>query len=381
MSSSLGPTPGSALVAPPQGRDPLRGDARAVVRRWQGGKGGPCAILAIVWLAFVVQWFLVVERLVYLDGRWPGSELAWRVAVVAMPCAVTFSLWCVHFLDPGVIPPKKETDPEVLWYQTQSRPVVLGERFVDATGVPMVVRFGKDFRNQITKTILPANLVHPEDPEGPLLADGTAPEFNKLCLTVRHCSTCRVWRPPRASHCAICGHCMARFDHHCPVVGTCIAQRNMRWFIIMFITAGLACGGYLGGAVVRATQVCDGELGVGRAKCHGTWEVIVLSIYASVLAYGAIVLLCVGVSYTVGMLADVTTKERLGKKPPGFDKGLGAEAKHWSARSSVGGGTKRSCLGSAGGALREVCFAPVSIRPRFPDSRLDEVSTDKRAHG
>lgn len=26
----------------------------------------------------------------------------------------------------------------------------------------------------------------------------------------KYCSTCNIWRPPRASHCRICGHCMVR---------------------------------------------------------------------------------------------------------------------------------------------------------------------------
>ena len=73
--------------------------------------------------------------------------------------------------------------------------MVLGERFADADGVRRAVRFSKDFRGQTVKTILPEALLHPEDPEGPVLADGSAPEFSAACWTVRHCKTCRVWRP------------------------------------------------------------------------------------------------------------------------------------------------------------------------------------------
>ena len=94
-----------------------------MVKRWQSSRGPPLGILAIVWVAFLVQWLVVVDGMVYEPA---SSKLAWRAAVIALPCVVTLALWCVHFLDPGVIPPKQETDPEVAWYLGQGRPVVLG---------------------------------------------------------------------------------------------------------------------------------------------------------------------------------------------------------------------------------------------------------------
>ena len=371
MASSAAPAPAVATAA---SSDQTRG-GHTMVKRWQASRGPPFAIFAIVWAAFVVQWLVVVDGMVYEPA---SSKLAWRAAVIALPCAVTLALWCVHFLDPGVIPPKQETDPEVAWYLAQRRPVALGARFADADGVRRAVRFSKDFRGQTVKTILPEALLHPEDPEGPVLADGSAPEFSAACWTVRHCKTCRVWRPPKASHCAVCGHCMARFDHHCPVVGACIAQRNTRWFIALLITGGLACGAYFGGAVVRAAQVCDADTGVGRGKCHGTWEVIVLGIYAALLLYGALALLGAGAAYASSVLADVTTKERLGKKPPGFEAGMGAEAKHWSAKTAfastgrgANAGGARAWAAAGAGACGETCFAPVRIRPNHPPTWLE----------
>merc|ERR1712137_1142899 len=46
----------------------------------------------------------------------------------------------------------------------------------------------------------------------------------------RWCSTCRIVRPPRASHCPDCDNCVLRYDHHCPFVNNCVGQRNYHFF-------------------------------------------------------------------------------------------------------------------------------------------------------
>ena len=56
--------------------------------------------------------------------------------------------------------------------------------------------------------------------------------------TERYCKTCKIMRPPKASHCRECDFCVKGFDHHCFFVGNCIGIRNWGNFInFLFFTS------------------------------------------------------------------------------------------------------------------------------------------------
>lgn len=51
-------------------------------------------------------------------------------------------------------------------------------------------------------------------------------------ISMKHCKTCDIYRPPRTNHCKICNCCIERLDHHCPWLGTCVGKRNYKFFLM-----------------------------------------------------------------------------------------------------------------------------------------------------
>ena len=142
------------------------------------------------------------------------------------------SLALTHLIDPGIIAPASEPDPLI----------VALERGGDGCEAATREALASDVRKESSTGVWSRRIA---DDGGDTAVVFLLEEKDKDGATAsssyagreKYCTSCVIWRPPRASHCAQCGWCVVRFDHHCGAVGNCIGANNNRWFVC-FLIAG-----------------------------------------------------------------------------------------------------------------------------------------------
>eukprot|EP01083_Nonionella_stella_P194614 717689_1 len=136
----------------------------------------------------------------------------------------------------------------------------------------------------------------------------------------KYCTTCHLFRPPRAKHCGTCDNCVMEFDHHCPWVGTCVGSRNYRFFLSFVLCATILA--------LFTSAICLAVLG-SEIRSEGFSSAVNSKPWAlGILVYSAVCLMSVGglVCYHLYLVATAqTTNENLryqfASEPNPYDRG------------------------------------------------------------
>ncbi|XP_063718397.1 palmitoyltransferase ZDHHC9-like isoform X2 [Symsagittifera roscoffensis] len=162
------------------------------------GREWPFVVGGLIFVSILVGMFAVAEAPFLIEH--------FSIVVVVIPIVLLLygllNFLCTLLKDPGIIP-----------RSTQSEACYL-ERDLEKTVAVNSKRKGKEY-------------------------EPTVVVIGGVDVEIKWCSTCRLWRPPRASHCRICDNCIEMFDHHCAYMGNCIGRRNYRFFYMYLLSMSI----------------------------------------------------------------------------------------------------------------------------------------------
>jgi len=137
----------------------------------------------------------------------------------------------------------------------------------------------------------------------------------------RWCRTCKIVRPPRASHCPDCDNCVMRYDHHCPFVNNCVGQRNYHFFF-SFVTLVLVLAMLVIPSVMSFFAAFDLEASL---KFMIQIDSVMWIVFYVVIAFGALVIIASVLSfilwvYHLFLITTSRTTKEFRKSVPNVDE-------------------------------------------------------------
>ncbi|KNC47639.1 zinc ion binding protein [Thecamonas trahens ATCC 50062] len=203
---------------------------------------------AIAFAATVIPQIVFVAGLMDDVAETLATTTAGRVvlviAVLAVLAVMDISLVLARYTDPGIVPRQARADDEArVWTRAEGELVEAREVVVGREGETVAANY---------------------------------------------CETCRLYRPPRASHCGVCDNCVLHFDHHCPWTGNCVGLRNYKYYLafVWSTTLGLTliialCLSYLFEVSSGSEQTALGQAGSGGRPTLA----LVLIVYAVIIVW------------------------------------------------------------------------------------------------
>ncbi|KAJ2840889.1 Eukaryotic peptide chain release factor GTP-binding subunit [Coemansia sp. 'formosensis'] len=142
--------------------------------------------------------------------------------------------------------------------------------------------------------------------------------INNVSVRLKYCDTCRIYRPPRASHCRSCDNCVENEDHHCIWLNNCIGRRNYRYFYSLLFTVSMLALYIIAFSLVRLIRPIHQHYDDGGVvpttfgqsiQHHPMVLVLVLYVFANTGMVGGLF-----VYHTILISRNMTTHELLGAR-------------------------------------------------------------------
>ncbi|KAJ2725895.1 Eukaryotic peptide chain release factor GTP-binding subunit [Coemansia sp. Benny D115] len=211
--------------------------------------------------------------------------------------------------------------------------------------------------------------------------------INNTQVRLKYCETCRIYRPPRASHCRLCDNCVENEDHHCIWLNNCIGRRNYRYFY-SFLFSTTALGLYIiAFSLVRlilplhrpeGSSLEHHESFAASIRHHPVVLALIIYVFINLSMVGGLF-----AYHTILISRNITTHEVLGAKSARFgtgydyeDTGSRAHSRRPMFLTAVSPYSEGSCLSNWAATLCSPSVpSNVRWRTRVDPEGIEELAT------